>query len=63
MVGDTVQVEPVHAPPPVQTYEVAAGLQDAVSTDVAPETIDAGDALKLQLGAVVLVVPSESKEP
>ena len=47
-----MQVEPVHAPPPVQTYEVAAGLQDAVSTDVAPEAIDAGDALREQTGAV-----------
>ena len=46
-----MQVEPVHVPP-TQTYEVAAGLQDAVSTDDAPEAIDAGDALSVHTGAV-----------
>jgi hypothetical protein len=55
-------VVPAHVPP-VQTNDVAAGLQLGVRTDVPPEAIDAGDALKLQLGAVVLVVPRESKEP
>ena len=54
MVGVTEQVAPVvpaHVPP-VQTNEVAAGLQLGVSTEVPPEVIDAGDALRLQLGAV-----------
>jgi hypothetical protein len=54
VVGVTVQVGPVvpaHVPP-VHTNDVAAGLQFGVSTEVLPEVIDAGDALKLQLGAV-----------
>lgn len=54
VVGVTEQVAPVvpaHVPP-VQTNEVAAGLQLGVSTEVPPEVIDAGDALRLQLGAV-----------
>ena len=42
---------PAHVPP-VQTNDVAAGVQIGVRTDVPPEVIDAGEAFKLQLGAV-----------
>ncbi len=48
-----MQLEPVVlAQAPVQAYEVAAGLHVAVSVDVPPDAIVAGDALKLQLGTV-----------
>lgn len=57
-VGVTVQVAVVlvaHVPP-VQTNEVAAGVQVEVRVDVPPVTIVAGDALNVQLGTGVVTV-------
>jgi hypothetical protein len=48
-------VAPAHAPP-VQAYEDTAGLQAAVKVEVDPELIDAGVALRVQVGSGVLTV-------
>ena len=57
-VGVTVQVVDVvpAQEPPVQTNEVAVGLQVAVKTDVPPATIDAGTAANVQLDTGVVTV-------
>jgi hypothetical protein len=57
-VGLTVQVAVVfvaHAPP-VQTNDVAAGVQEDVNVDDPPEATVAGDALKVQFGKGIVTV-------
>ena len=66
--GRTVQLGPVvpGQVPPDQEYEVAAGLHDAVSTEVPPAAIELGEATRVHTGTltrgettviVVLAVP------
>ena len=55
-------VLPAHVPP-VQIYDVAAGVQTGVRREASPAATDVGEAFKVQLGAAVLVVPNESKAP
>lgn len=38
--------------PPVQLYELAMGVQLAVSVEVPPAATDVGDAVRLQTGVV-----------
>ncbi len=61
-VGVTEQVAAVVPAqlPPVQTYELAAGLQLVVRVALPPTTIDAGLALTLHSGA--LLAARESKD-
>ena len=61
MLGVTKQVDPlVPAHVPVQTYEVAAGVQLAVKVDDAPAATDAGFGVNWHTGTAD---PPESNEP
>ena len=56
--GVTVHVAPVELAqlPPLHAYAIAAGLQFAVRTAVAPDVIEDGAAVKVQVGASICAV-------
>jgi hypothetical protein len=62
--GETVPLKAALEKPALgdQRYDVAAGLQLAVSVEVPPEAMEAGDAARVQTGVCAWVVDAQTRK-